>query len=126
LTRGGTCRYHAIISIDKRFEGEGKNAIFAAFTSSQEVKHVVVVDSDVDIFNMEDVEWAIATRCQFSKDSIVVSAALGSKLDPSTSNGISDKVGIDATVPLDAPEGRFERIRIPGEEDIKLADYIDN
>lgn len=126
LTRGGTCRYHAVISIDKRFEGEGKNAIFAAFTSSQEVKHVVVVDSDVDIFNMEDVEWAIATRCQFCKDSIVVSAALGSKLDPSTSNGISDKVGIDATVPLNASEGRFERIRIPGEEDIKLAGYIDN
>ncbi|CEP66492.1 UbiD decarboxylyase family [Moorella glycerini] len=125
LTPGGTCRYHAVITIDKQNEGEAKNAIFAAFSSSQEIKHVVVVDKDVDIFNPEDVEWAIATRCQAGRDVFIVERALGNKLDPSSDNGLSDKMGIDATVPLDAEPGRFERIRIPGEEAIRLEDYLD-
>ncbi len=123
LTPGGSCRYHLVIQIDKQNEGEAKNAMFAAFGSSQEIKHVVVVDKDVDIFNSEDVEWAIATRCQAGRDIFVVERALGNKLDPSSDDGISDKMGIDATAPLDAPVGRFERIRIPGEDKIKLEDY---
>lgn len=123
LTPGGTCRYHLAISIDKQNEGEAKNAMFAAFSSSQEIKHVVVVDKDVDIFNPEDVEWAVATRCQAGRDVFIVERALGNKLDPSSDDGISDKMGIDATAPLDAPVGRFERIRIPGEDKIKLEDY---
>lgn len=124
LTAGGTCRYHAVIKIDKKSEGEAKNAIFAALSSSHEIKHVVVVDKDVDIFNMEDVEWAIATRSQAGRDVFIVERAAGNKLDPSTDDGVCDKMGIDATVPLDAPAGRFERIRIPGEDQLDLAEYI--
>ena len=52
-------------------------------------------------------------------------ARLGSKLDPSSNDGISDKMGIDATIPLDADPLRFERIRIPGENSVRLEDYID-
>lgn len=126
LTLGGTCRYHAVIAIEKKHEGEAKNAIFAAFASSHEIKHVVVVDSDVDIFDMEEVEWAIATRCQASKDIVIVSGSLGSKLDPSTNNGIGDKMGIDATCPLDAPDGRYERIKIPGYDKLDIEKYLDN
>lgn len=126
LTLGGTCRYHAVIAIDKKHEGEAKNAMFAAFASSQEVKHVVVVDSDVNIFDMEEVEWAIATRCQVGKDTVIVSGSLGSKLDPSSNDGISDKMGIDATCPLDAPPERYERIKIPGYDDLDLNNYLDN
>lgn len=124
LTPGGTCRYHAVISIDKQNEGEAKNAIFAALGSSQEVKHVVVVDRDVNIFDPVDVEWAVATRCQAGRDVFIVPRASGNKLDPSSDDGISDKMGIDATVPLNAEEGRFEKIRIPGEGEINLEDYI--
>jgi len=125
MTPGGTCRYHAVISIDKQNEGEAKNAIFAALGSSQEVKHVVVVDKDVDIYDPVDVEWAIATRCQAHRDVFIVPRACGNKLDPSSDDGISDKMGIDATVPLDADRERFERIRIPGEEDMVLEDYFE-
>ncbi|SHF55034.1 2,5-furandicarboxylate decarboxylase 1 [Desulforamulus putei DSM 12395] len=126
LTIGGTCRYHAVISIDKKHEGEAKNAMFAAFASMQEVKHVVVVDSDVDIFDIEEVEWAIATRCQMAKDIMLVSGSLGSKLDPSTNDGISDKMGIDATCPLNAPPEKYETIKIPGYEELNIEDYLDN
>ena len=125
LTPGGTCRYHAVVSIDKLSEGEPKNVMFAAFSSSQEIKRVVVVDKDVDIFDPVDVEWALATRFQAASDTVIVQRALGNKLDPSSDDGISDKMGIDATIPLSADPFRFERIRIPAENSVRLEDYID-
>jgi len=126
LTPGGTGRYHLVIQIDKKNAGEAKNAIFAAMGSSQEIKHVVVVDTDVDIFDPVDVNWAIATRCQADRDVFIVSGACGNKLDPSTNDGLSAKVGVDATVPMkDRDSGKFHRIRIPGEEEIDLSAYID-
>jgi len=124
LTPGGTCRYHVVVSLDKQNDGEPKNVMFAAFSSSQEIKRVVVVDKDVDIFDPIDVEWAIATRCQAGTDVVIVQRALGNKLDPSSDDGISDKMGIDATIPLNADPFRYERIRIPGEKTIRLEDYI--
>ena len=125
LTPGGTCRYHVVVSIDKQNEGETKNAMFAAFSSSQEIKRVVVVDNDVDIFDPVDVEWAMATRSQAGRYVVIIERALGNKLDPSSDNDICDKMGIDATVPLSADPFRFERIRIPGENKIDLASYLD-
>ncbi len=124
LTPGGTCRYHAVVQIDKKNEGEAKNAMLAAFASSQEIKRVVVVDKDVDIFDPVEVEWAMATRFQAGRDLTVITRALGSKLDPSADDGVSDKLGIDATVPLGADPFRYERIRIPGENDIDLESYF--
>jgi len=125
LTPGGGCRYHAVVQIDKKNEGEAKNAMLAAFASSQEIKRVVVVDKDVDIFDPVEVEWAIATRFQAGRDSTIITRALGSKLDPSAEDGVSDKMGLDATVPLGADPFRYERIRIPGEKDIDLESYFD-
>lgn len=125
LTRAGGCRYHVVIGIDKKHEGEGKNAIFAAFISSTEVKHVVTVDKDIDIFDMQDVEWAIANRVQADKDVFIIKSAMGNKLDPSSDEGVSDKMGIDATVPLKADYARYEKISIPLVNEIKLEDYLD-
>lgn len=125
LTPGGTGRYHLVIQIDKKNEGEAKNAMFAAFGSSQEIKHVVVVDKDVDIFDPIEVNWAIATRCQADRDVFIVSGACGNELDPSTNNGLSAKMGIDATVPIkDKASDKFHRIQIPGESKIDLDSYL--
>lgn len=124
LTPGGAGRYHCVIQIDKKHEGEAKNAMLAAFSSSHEIKHVVVVDPDVDIYNMQDIEWAIATRFQASKDLVIISGAASNKLDPSTCHGVGDKMGLDATVPLDAESGKYERISIPKEKEIKLDEYL--
>jgi len=85
----------------------------------------VVVDKDVDIFDPVEVEWAIATRFQAGRDLTIITRALGNKLDPSSDDGISDKMGIDATVPLGADPFRFERIRIPGENEIDLKTYFE-
>src|SRR5262249_42280302 len=73
VTLGGCAFWHAVISIRKQ-AGEGKNALLAAL-SVMDLKHVVVVDEDIDVFNPTDVEWAIATRVQGDRDVIVIPGA---------------------------------------------------
>jgi 2,5-furandicarboxylate decarboxylase 1 len=124
LTPGGTCRYHLVISIEKRNEGEAKNAILAAMANNADIKHVVVVDKDVDIFNMEEVEWAIATRFQGDQDLFIIPSSQGSRLDPSTRNGVGAKMGIDATVPIGQLHTRYKRIKIPDYEKVTLRDFL--
>ncbi|GBF08441.1 hypothetical protein apy_01660 [Aeropyrum pernix] len=104
---------HAVIAVEKQHEGDGKTAIMAAFAAHPSLKHVVVVDSDVDVDDPMQVEWAIATRFQADKDLVIIPRARGSTLDPSAADGLTAKMGLDATRPLDAGLG-YERGRIPG------------
>jgi len=124
LARGGVCRYHLYVQIAKRQEGEAKNVMMGAFAGHYDVKHVIVVDDDVDIHNPAEVEWAVATRFQADKDLVIVPESQGSRLDPSTRNGVGAKMGMDATKPLDADEMKFKRIRVPGEDKIDLNKVI--
>lgn len=117
LSRGGVCRYHLAVKVKKRLEGEQKNIIFGAFASHADIKLVTVVDEDVDVHDSTSVEWAIATRFQASSDTIIVGGALGSKLDPSGRDGLVDKMGLDATKPLESEPLRYTVVNIPGEED---------
>ncbi len=100
FTTGGCGRFHAIVSIKKRSPGDGKLALSAILASRINIKYAVVVDDDVDIRNMDDVEWAIATRSQFDRDGTVLTRAPG-QLDPSRDrpHNLITKVGIDATRP---------------------------
>lgn len=125
ITPASGCRYHAVIQLDQKHDGEAKNAMFAAFTSSTEIKHVVVVDPDIDIYDMQDVEWAIANRVQAARDVFIIPNAMGNKLDPSSRNGASDKMGVDATIPMGEDRERFQKIRIAGYEEIDLKNYLD-
>jgi UbiD family decarboxylase len=126
LSIGGCGWLHAIISIDKQTDGDAKNALLAAFASHPSLKHAIVVDSDIDIFNPNEVEWAIATRFQAEEDLIIIRNARGSTLDPSADmeTGLTTKVGVDATRPLKSPKGRFERAKIPITE--RAAKIIEN
>ena len=110
LTEGGCCWLHAAVSIQKQTQGDGKNVIMAALAAHPSLKHCVVVDEDVDIFDAEDVEYAIATRVKGNEDILIVPGARGSSLDPcAKSDGTTTKVGVDATKPLDKLE-KFERV----------------
>ena len=124
LTRGGTCRYHLAVKIDKMSQGEPKNIIMGAFGGHYDIKQVVVVDTDVDIDDESEIEWAVATRFQADRDLVVVAGAQGSKLDPSSNNGISAKMGIDATRPLATEPMEFKRIRVKGVEDVDLGQAL--
>jgi len=120
LTRGGICRYHLVVKIDKASDGEPKNIIMGAFGGHYDVKQVVVVDMDVDIDNPNEIEWAVATRFQADRDLVIVSGAQGSKLDPSSQDGISAKMGIDATKPVSTEPMAFKRIHVKGVENVDL------
>ncbi|MEM2202319.1 MAG: UbiD family decarboxylase [Candidatus Bathyarchaeia archaeon] len=115
LSVGGGGWLHAIISIEKQLDGDGKNALLAAFAAHPSLKHAVVVDTDIDVFNIADVEWAIATRFQASEDLVVIENARGSTLDSSADQetGLTSKMGLDATRPLAKSKEKFERAQIP-------------
>jgi len=127
VTLGGCGFWHAIISIKKQ-AGEGKNALLAALTA-QDIKHVVVVDDDIDVFDPTEVEWAIATRVQGDKDVMIIGNARAKPLDPSLPQGAGivptgAKVGIDATIGEGIPRERFERIAYAYADRAKIADYV--
>ena len=110
LTEGGCCWLHAVVSIKKQTQGDAKNVIMAALSAHPSLKHVVVVDEDIDIFDPEDVEYAIATRVKGDEDVIIVPHARGSSLDPvAEPDGTTTKIGIDATKNLNKIED-FERV----------------
>jgi len=111
LTPGSGSWLHAVISIKKRSEGEGKNAILAAFAAHPSLKHVIVVDDDIDIDNPDEIEWALATRFRADRDLIIINYVKGSTLDPTSENGLTSKMGIDATKPLDKDPTYFEKAK---------------
>ena len=115
LTPGGCGWLHAVISIEKNVDGDAKNAILAAFTAHPSLKHVIVVDPDVDVYDPEEVEWAIATRFQADEDLVIVRGARGSTLDPSADQqeATTTKVGLDATIPLGRDRKAFLKAEIP-------------
>ena len=127
LTPGGCCHWHIIAAIKKQ-PGDGKNAILALL-SIADIKHVVVTDDDIDIFDPVDVEWAIATRVQADRDVVIVSSARAKPLDPSLppSEAVptTAKMGIDATIPEYALKERYQRIVYFNEGKVQLKDYLD-
>jgi len=111
LTPGGCCWLHAVVSIRKLREGDGKNAGLAALAAHPSLKMVIVVDDDIDVENPYEVEWALATRLQPDKGIVVIPGARGSSLDPSQGKkGLTAKWIIDATIPLELDKESFRRI----------------
>lgn len=119
--------FSLIVSIKKRFPGQAQAAMMAAFSSEMYLKHVIVVDEDIDITNLQEVLWAVATRVQADRDIVLIPGARGSSLDPSSeAEGVVTKMGIDATAKpsLSAFPRRGE---VPKEimERINLEAYVD-
>jgi UbiD family decarboxylase len=110
VTPGGASWLHAVVQIAKRAPEDGLRAIEAAFRGHGSLKHVAVVDEDVDIFDPNDVEWAIATRFQADRDLALFQDQPSSSLDPSAvhvpgQKSRTAKMGLDATVHWDTPAG---------------------
>lgn len=117
----GRCRFICYISVDKKAEGEPKNAIFGAFTADPYIKYCVAVDPDVNIFDDSSVLKAIALWCKADRDIFIIRRAKGSPLDPTASEGyLVTKIGIDATRPL---VGAQEMVKVPNMEKCNLKDY---
>jgi UbiD family decarboxylase len=132
----GSCSHHAYIAIKKGVQGEGKRAALAALATVQFLKLVVVVDEDIDIYNDQDVLWAISTRVRGDTDIVIIPGVTGNRMDPAGpydelyqrrlggGGFMTTKVIIDATKPKDLPFA----IRItPNKElwnSMKLEDYL--
>jgi len=128
VTPGGCCHWHIVAAIKKQ-PGDGKNAIMALL-SIADIKHVTIVDDDIDVFDPTDVEWAVATRVQADRDVVIISDARSKPLDPSlpppTSGKIptTAKMGIDATIPENVPRNRYNRIVYFNQDKVNLKDYL--
>ena len=113
MSDGGCSYLHAVVQIRKRSKSEVRDVIEAAFRAHGSLKHVVVVDEDIDILDPRDVEYAIATRVQADRDIHIYRGQRGSSLDPSRGpDGRTAKMGVDATF---EPERRDEYLRVDRE-----------
>ncbi len=100
----GTSSFTAYVAIKQSRPGEAKHVIPIVLGVDHYLKLVIVVDDDIDVFDESDVMWAVATRMQADRDLVVISGSLGAMLDPSADDqGITAKLGIDATRPLGDP-----------------------
>ncbi|MCS7040988.1 MAG: UbiD family decarboxylase, partial [Caldilineales bacterium] len=132
ITPGGASWLHAVVQITKRHPDDGARAIAAAFRGHGSLKHVVVVDDDINLFDPAEVEWAIATRFQAGRGLHVFHDQPSSSLDPSATHipgqkSRSDKMGLDATIPWDTPTGpshpdHFRRVPLPT---VDLSAYLE-
>ena len=111
MTDGGSGWLSAVIAIEPQKEGDGLAAIHAALGGHGSMKQVTVVDTDIDCSNPVRVEWALMTRWQPDKDTLILSKQKGSSLDPSRDvDGLTSKIGIDATLPPGIDRKPYESV----------------
>ena len=128
----GSCRFMAYVAIKKSVPGQGKSAGIAAISANPNIKTVIVVDADVDIYDNARVLWAMNTCFEADRDLTIIPNALGSHLNPSAYGENRDergpmntKIVIDASRPVTKP---FEKpIRRPEDvwSRIDLNDWLD-
>lgn len=119
--------FHCYISMKKIAEGQPQQAIYAAFAVDHNIKMVIVVDEDVDVFNEEEVLWALATRLQADQGVTILPQHLGMgvTLDPSTDElSRTSKMGIDATKPLSGFSPKIEMDEKVAEAVKRLHPYV--
>jgi 2,5-furandicarboxylate decarboxylase 1 len=116
----GTVGMIAVIAMKQAYESEARNVI-ATMLGSRRNKIIIVVDDDIDIFNMEKVLWAVATRSQADEDVVIFPRLLATAMDPSVRKlRVGAGFGIDATKPFGQPFP--EMVRVPGVENVSLND----
>jgi UbiD family decarboxylase len=109
--KSGT-HFHAYLSFHKTAEGQARHALTLLLGLDPYVKLAVAVDGDVNVFSEEEVLWALATRFQADTDMFVISDSLCNRLDPSSRDGMSAKLALDATAPL---KSDAERATLPAD-----------
>jgi 2,5-furandicarboxylate decarboxylase 1 len=122
VTSGGCSWLHGAVSIHKKNPDDGRKAIEAAFKGHKSMKHVFVVDDDIDIHDPNEIEWAMATRFQADKN-MIVKRERGSSLDPSSDmdTQMTCKVGFDLTIP-EGSKKEFKRPTVPMK--LNVGDYL--
>jgi UbiD family decarboxylase len=116
----GTVGFIVVIAMKQAQEFEARNVI-ATMLGTRRNKIIIVVDDDVDIYDMEKVLWAVATRSQPDEDVVIFPRLTASAMDPSVRRlRVGAGLGIDATKPFGQPFP--EMVRVPGAEDVSVED----
>ncbi len=111
LTEGGCGWLSSVVQIVPKTKEDGKKAIHAALDGHKSMKQVIVVDKDIDVSSSSRVEWALMTRWQPDKDTVILSNQKGSSLDPSRSEaGETSKIGMDATIDPNIDKSPYESV----------------
>ena len=95
--------FHCYVSLDQTIEGQARQVMMLIFGLDPYIKHIIVVDGDVDVYDEKQVLWALATRFQADRDLFVVSGLPANLLDPSMEGKVGAKMGLDATMSLESP-----------------------
>ena len=106
----GTCRFAAVISVRDCPDHEVRRLIHLALSLDRRLKVLTVVDEDVDLRDPREVAWAMSTRFQPARDTVVVSGTEGYIIDPSSAGDSGSKIGFDATRGAGA---QFDKIALP-------------
>ena len=120
LPPGGCGFYGAVIQLEKSKEGVQNEAILETFKAFPSLQWVTAVDTDVNLYDPVDVEWAFTTRFNAKKGFIILKDQVGHILNPMVERGLVTKVGIDATAPFPRTSS-FERAKF---EEVNLKDYV--
>lgn len=126
VTIGGGSWLHGIVQIEKDNNDDPKKAIDLAFKGHKSMKHVLIVDEDVDIYDPNAIEWTLATRFQGDKDLYIKENEPGSSLDPSGKHEpgkktLTTKIGVDATIPTEIDKIKYEIVKY---HKVDVDDYI--
>ena len=112
MTEGGGGWLAAIVKIRPADSDDAHRAIESALAGHRSMKMVTIVDEDIDITDPVRVEWAMMTRWQPDRDTVIISGQKGSSLDPSRdANGLTAKIGIDATIPFGIDRTPFTSVQ---------------
>jgi 2,5-furandicarboxylate decarboxylase 1 len=118
--KSGT-HFHAYMSMKKTAEGQARHALMLLLGLDPYLKFVVAVDEDVNVFDEEEVLWALATRFQADTDMFMVPKVFCNRLDPSSHDGLSAKLALDATAPF---KWDVERAIVPPEAAATVAELL--
>lgn len=107
----------AVVVFDPSYDGQAKNVGLAALSAYTTIKSVIVVNSDIDVYNPEELIWAVVTRADLKDDLALLPRYLGHPLDPAADKGLVTKSVLDATVLPGQPA--LDRVSYPRPEDLE-------
>ena len=111
----------AVIQIERDNPGQPKNLAMAAMTAHINIRNVIVVDEDIDIYDPAELHWALTNRVDWTRDIFIAPDAQGHEMDPvAHERGVGPKLGIDATYKRERRE-YGERVSYPM---IDLSKYV--
>lgn len=114
---------HVVMSLETDDRGEVRKALTLALSSTH-IKKAIAVNTDINVDDDQEVEWALATRFQGDKDLIVIPGLRGQPIDPSSGEGfLTTKIGMDATRPR---KTGFEKVDVPEETKKQLTSVLNS